>query len=270
VIGLELKGKTAFITGGGGGIGGGMAEAFAEQGMKVVVADIDLAAAQDQAEKLECEALALKIDVTSRDSWTSAKAEACEKFGQVDVLCNNAGISVAWKPLVDMEPETFDRAMQINLYGVFNGVKCFGPDMVARGYGHICNTSSLNGLICMGTMGTYSASKFAVTALTDALRDEMLPHGVGVSALYPGLTRSKMSLSISPGGDLNTQSAEAREALKSMVMMDPIWLGRAVVRAIGDGRHHIISHPSAKPSLEAWFKEILDSFGEPADPDYKG
>jgi NAD(P)-dependent dehydrogenase (short-subunit alcohol dehydrogenase family) len=161
---MDLKGKTAFVTGGGGGIGGGMAEAFAEQGMKVVVADIDLAAAQEQADKLDCEALALKIDVTSPESWEAAKAAACEKFGQVDVLCNNAGISVAWKPLVDIEPETFDRAMQINLYGVFNGVKCFGPDMIARRLGHICNTSSLNGLICMGTMGTYSASKFAVTA----------------------------------------------------------------------------------------------------------
>lgn len=266
---MNLKGKTAFITGGGGGIGGGMAEAFAEQGMKVVVADIDLAAAEAQAAALDCEALALAIDVTSRDSWAAAKAAAYARFGEVDVLCNNAGISVAWKPLVDMEPETFDRAIQINLYGVFNGVKTFGPDMIARGSGHICNTSSLNGLICMGTMGTYSASKFAVTALTDALRDEMAPHGVGVSALYPGLTRSKMSLAVRPGGDLNGNS-EAGEAMKSMVMMEPVWLGRAVVQAIGDGRHHIISHPSAKPALEAWFKEILDSFGEPADPDYKG
>lgn len=267
---MELKGKVAFITGGGGGIGGGMAEAFAEQGMRVVVADIDLAEAEAQVAKLDCEALALEIDVTSRESWASAKAAAYARFGQVDVLCNNAGISVEWKPLVDMEPETFDRALQINLYGVFNGVKCFGPDMIARGSGHICNTSSLNGLICMGTMGTYSASKFAVTALTDALRDEMAPHGVGVSALYPGLTRSKMSMRVRPGGELNNKAPEATQAIKSMVMMEPVWLGRAVVQAIGDGRHHIISHPSAKPALEAWFKEILDSFGAPADPNYKG
>lgn len=266
---MELKGKTAFITGGGGGIGGGMAEAFAEQGMRVVLADIDLAAAEEQAGKLDCEVLALEIDVTSRDSWANAKAAAYARFGQVDVLCNNAGISVAWQPLVDTAPETFDRAIQINLYGVFNGVQCFGPDMMARGYGHICNTSSLNGLISMGTMGTYSASKFAVTALTDALRDEMAPHGVGVSALYPGLTRSKMSMAVRPGGDLNKNEA-ASLAMKSMVMMEPVWLGRAVVKAIGDGRHHIISHPGSRPNVAAWFGEILDSFGEPADPDYKG
>jgi hypothetical protein len=98
----------------------------------------------------------------------------------------------------------------------------------------------------------------------------MAPHGGGVSALYPGLTRSKMSMRVRPGGELNNQAGEATQAMKSMVMMEPIWLGRAVVRAIGDGRHHIISHPSAKPALEAWFAEILGSFGEPADPDYVG
>ena len=266
---MELKGKTAFVTGGGSGIGAGMTEAFAEQDMKVIVADIDLASAQEQAAKLDCEALALEIDVVSLDSWAQAKNAACERFGQVDVLCNNAGISVPWRPLVDIAPEEFDRAMQINVYGIYNGVKTFGPDMIARGYGHICNTSSLNGLISMGAMATYSGSKFAVTAITDALRDEMAPHGVGVSALYPGLTRSKMSMAARPGGDLNKNSANA-QAMKSMVMMEPIWLGRAVVKAIGDGTQHIISHPGSKPIVEAWFNELLASFREPAEPGYQG
>jgi NAD(P)-dependent dehydrogenase (short-subunit alcohol dehydrogenase family) len=266
---MKLKDKVAFVTGGGGGIGGGMAEAFAEQGMRVAVADIDLGAAQEQAGKLDCEALALEIDVTSLDSWAAARQAASAKFGQVDVLCNNAGISVAWKPLVDMAPETFDRAMKINVYGVFNGVKTFAPDMIGRGYGHICNTSSLNGLISNQTMATYSASKFAVTAMTDALRDELAPHGVGVSALYPGLTRSKMSLAVQPGGEL-FEDPKMAAMLKSMVMMEPVWLGRAVVKAIQDGTQHIISHPSAKPNVEAWFSEILASFGEPAEPGYRG
>ena len=106
---MELKGKTAFVTGGGSGIGAGMTEAFAEQDLKVIVADIDLASAQEQAAKLDCEALALEIDVVSLDSWAQAKNAACERFGQVDVLCNNAGISVPWRPLVDIAPEEFDR-----------------------------------------------------------------------------------------------------------------------------------------------------------------
>jgi NAD(P)-dependent dehydrogenase (short-subunit alcohol dehydrogenase family) len=185
---MDLTGKTAFITGGGGGIGGGIAEAFVEQGMLVVIADIDLARAQDEAAKYGGKAMALEIDVTSLHSWALARERALAHFGQVDVLCNNAGVSVEWKPLTEIAPETFDRAMKINVYGVFNGVKTFAHDMMARGYGHICNTSSLNGLISHGTMATYSASKFAVTAMTDALRDELAPHGVGVSALsgpYP-------------------------------------------------------------------------------------
>jgi NAD(P)-dependent dehydrogenase (short-subunit alcohol dehydrogenase family) len=260
---MELAGKIAFITGGGGGIGGGMAEAFAENGMKIVLADIDLDQAQQQAAALPAgtDALAIQLDVTSLDSWAAARQAALDRFGQVDVLCNNAGISVPWQPLVDVPPEDFERAIRINLFGVYYGVKTFGPDMIARKSGHICNTSSMNGLIAPAMMAPYSASKFAVTALTDSLRDEMAPHGVGVSALYPGLTRSNMSLATS-------QLDKAAVMPKSMRMMEPVWLGRAVVAAIQNGPPHIISHPDHKAAVQARFASVLDCFGEPAEPGY--
>ena len=89
---MNFKDKTAFITGGGGGIGGGIAEAFVEQGMLVVIADIDLARAQDEAAKYGGKAMALEIDVTSLHSWALARERALAHFGQVDVLCNNAGV----------------------------------------------------------------------------------------------------------------------------------------------------------------------------------
>jgi NAD(P)-dependent dehydrogenase (short-subunit alcohol dehydrogenase family) len=258
---MELSGKVAFITGGGGGIGSGMAEAFVEKGMRVVLADIDLDRAREIAGPLGDAAMAVEIDVTTLHSWALAREKALAHFGAVDVLCNNAGISIRWQPLLDLDPADFARTIAINLTGVFNGVKTFGHDMVARKSGHIVNTSSLNGLISMGTMGPYSASKFAVTALTKALRDEMAPHGVGVSAVYPGLTRSHMST------DINKAHAEH---MKSMQMMEPVWLGRAVVRGIEANTPHIITHPASKPALEAWFGEILGSFGEAAQPDYVG
>jgi NAD(P)-dependent dehydrogenase (short-subunit alcohol dehydrogenase family) len=258
---MELSGKVAFITGGGGGIGEGIAQAFVEKGMRVVIADIDVAKAQTVARQLGDAAMPVEHDVTSLHSWTLARERALAHFGSVDVLCNNAGISIPWQPLVDLDPDLFAKTIAINLTGVFNGVKTFGHDMMARKRGHIVNTSSLNGLLSMGSMGPYSASKFAVTALTKALRDEMAPHGVGVSAVYPGLTRSGMSMDIS----------KAHEAhMQSMQMMEPVWLGRAVARAIEANAPHIITHPGAKPALEAWQEEILAAFGEPAQPGYQG
>lgn len=258
---MELVGRTAFITGGGGGIGEGMAEAFAEQGMKLVLADIAPERAEAEAAKYGHDAMAVQLDVTSPESWKGAREKALERFGQVDVLCNNAGISIVWNPLVDVPPEDFERVIKVNLFGVYHGVKTFGPDMIARKIGHIVNTSSFNGLISLGTMGPYSASKFAVTALTAALRQEMAAHGVGVSAVYPGATRSHMTSEI---------AARHGDAMRTQKLMEPVWLGRAVVAAIEQNKPHVISHPGMKPVLDAWIDELLGAFGEPAQPGYAG
>lgn len=257
---MELNDKVAFITGGGGGIGIGLAQAFAEQGMRLVLADLDEAAARTAAEPFGDRAIALKLDVTSLWNWSEAREQTAKHFGPIDVLCNNAGVSIAWNALVDVPPEDFDRAMQINLYGVYNGVKTFGPEMIARKSGHIVNTSSFNGLISMGTMGSYSASKFGVTALSVALRQEMAEHGIGVSTIYPGATRSRMVT------DIGERYADR---IKSQLFMEPLWIGRAVVAAIKANAPHVISHPNLKPAFDAWTAELMASFGEPADPNYR-
>lgn len=258
---MEFKGKTAFITGGGGGIGTGLAEAFAERGMKLVLADIDLDRAESEAEKFGADAIALKIDVTSPESWELAKQAALARFGAVEVLCNNAGVSIQWNALVDVPPEDFEHAFRVNVFSILYGVKTFGPDMVTRKSGHIVNTSSFNGLISMGTMGPYSASKYAVTALSVALRQEMAPHGVGVSTIYPGATRSFMMSGV---------FERHPELVRTQKMMEPVWIGRAVVTAIERNEPHVISHPSLKPAYDAWISEVLESFGEPAEPGYLG
>lgn len=259
---MELAGKVVFVTGGGGGIGAGIAEAFIEKGGKVIIADIAMDRAEAEAAKYGANALAVPIDVTSLDSWASARETALSRFGQVDVLCNNAGISIDWELLVDVEPKVFDSAMQINVYGVYNGVQTFARDMIARSYGHICNTCSANGLVAPGMMATYSATKFAVKGMTDALRAELAPHGVTVSAVYPGRTRSFMSTS-------SKGRHEAAIMTKPMNFMEPIWLGRAIAEAVENGRKHIISHPDLKPAVKAVFDEVLADFGEPAQPGYK-
>ena len=125
----ELNGKVAFITGGGGGIGGGIAQACAEQGMKLVLADVDIGHAREQASVFGDNAIAVELDVTSLDNWVEARAAAYKQFGQVDVLCNNAGISQPREPLDKIPAETFARVMAINTTGVYNGVT-LAPDLL--------------------------------------------------------------------------------------------------------------------------------------------
>jgi hypothetical protein len=123
----------------------------------------------------------------------------------------------------------------------------------------------MNGLNPFGTFAAYSASKFAVLGMSDALRQELAPHGVGVSTLFPGLTRSRMSLDPKAGADVGAIPREVLEAN----MMQPVWLGRAVARAIENNAPYLITHPDYKPNTEARFREILSAFGEPAQPGYK-
>lgn len=260
---MKLEGKIAFITGGGGGIGGGIAQAFAEKGMKLVLADIDLARAQAQAGEFGNNAIAVALDVTSLESWATARATAYECFGSIDVLCNNAGVSQPRAPLDQIPPETFARVMAINVTGVYNGLVTFVDDMRKRRSGHIVNTSSMNGLIPYGTFAAYSGSKFAVTGMTEALRDELVPFDIGVSILFPGLTRSHMSLADGDAGFIPREVMESR-------MMEPIWLGRAVVKAIEENSLYIISHPDHRPVAEERLRKILGAFGEPAQPGYLG
>lgn len=260
---MEVKHKVVLVTGGGGGIGAGIAEAFAKQGARVVITDVNAGYAQAEAARIGHGTIALAHEVTSPESWAEVKAAVETAFGPVDVLCNNAGVALPFKPLEDVSDEEFARVMAINVTGVFNGCKLFMPEMKARRRGHIVNTSSVNGQIPHGTFAAYSASKFAVTGLSEAIRTELEPHGVGVSILYPGLTRSRMSEGQVPG------LSEEQRKLLSARMMEPIWLGRAVVRAVEENRLHIITHPEHLVTLKARSDALFAAYGEPAQPGYQ-
>lgn len=264
---MVLDGKIVLITGGGGGIGSGMAQAFAERGAKIVLADVALEFAIQEADKLLAgtQTMVVALDVRSLESWNAARDTIERDFGTVDVLCNNAGVSSGFKPLLDIEPEEFERLMTINVTGVYNGIKTFAPLMVERGTGHIVNTSSVNGLTPYGSFAAYSASKFAVLGLSDALRDELAPAGVGVSTLFPGLTKSRMAEADAAGSMANNP---ARLSAIRASMMDPIWLGRAVVRAVEHDEPYIVTHPEYRGGLVERHNKILAAFGEPAQPGY--
>jgi NAD(P)-dependent dehydrogenase (short-subunit alcohol dehydrogenase family) len=258
---MDLDGKAVLITGGGGGIGAGLAEAFLERGSKVVVTDINRDYAEAEGKRLGT--VALQHDVTSLDSWRKVKEVAEGTLGQIDVLCNNAGVGQPFMALDEMEPADFARLIAVNVTGVYNGVKTFVPEMKARKSGHIVNTSSVNGLLPHAPFAAYTASKFAVTGMSEALRMELAPFGIGVSILYPGLTRSRMSEGQVP--DLTGDQAAALRAR----MMEPVWLGRAVVRAVESNELHVVTHPGHKADIEARMAALYAAHGEPAQPDYQ-
>jgi NAD(P)-dependent dehydrogenase (short-subunit alcohol dehydrogenase family) len=261
---MNTANKVILVTGGGGGIGAGVAEAFAEKGAKVAITDINFDYAEAEAARIGHGAIALQHDVASPGSWAQVKAAVEAQFGPVDVLCNNAGISLPFRPMEEITLEQFDRIMAINVRGVFLGCHLLMGEMKARGSGHIVNTSSVNGQLPHGTFASYTASKFAVAGMSEALRQELAPFGVGVSILYPGLTRSRMS-----EAQMEDLPAEIKDAIAGK-MMEPIWLGRAVVRAVEDNRLHIITHPDHLPMLKARMEALYADFGEPAQPDFVG
>lgn len=252
----NLTGKVAFITGAAGGIGLAIAKILAEHNARLVLTDIDGDELERACAEINAEKLLVKLDVTDRDSWYAARDAVAKRFGDVDILCNNAGIAPSQYTLADLPPQNFERILAINLMGVFNGVHCFAASMRDRRCGHIVNTASTGGLMPMPGHGDYAISKAAVVALSETLRLEMAPHEVGVSVLCPGLVASRM---VPPG---TTQ-------LQGMNLMDPIWVGRAVVKAIIDNQLYIMTHPSYLPIVQARHQGIESAFGAPAQPGYE-
>lgn len=249
--------KHAFITGGASGIGLGIADALADLGIGVTIADVDRetldAVVASRGGKLRGQLL----DTRDRAGWASAKAEAEAALGPVDILVNNAGIGPNGRNFADMDPESYDRIIAINLTGVFNGVSAFAADMRDRGRGHIVNTSSLAGLT-MGFpgVGAYSVSKFGVVAMSECLRVEMAPHGVGVSVLCPGLVTTNLPLNTAKlGGELREGGGSMPES--GVTTAD---VAKRVLAAMAGNELYIITHPEVLPAVEKRHEGICAAF----------
>ena len=179
-----LHGRVGLITGAGGGIGRAIARNLAREGMAVAVLDSDGTAAQAVA--AEIGGLAVTADVTSPKEVGDAVDSALARFGQIDVLVNNAG--VAWMgPALDMPLEALQAMLRVNVEGLFIASRAVLPHMIARRSGSVVNLASWAGKTGNAFFAGYSASKFAVIGLTQALAREMAPHGVRVNAICPGI-----------------------------------------------------------------------------------
>ena len=187
----RLTDKVAVVTGGASGIGEATVRKFVAEGAKVVIGDLNKERGQALAEELDDAAIFVAIDVTKASDWEEVKKQALEAFGTVDVLVNNAGISVA-QSLLTMTEEQYRKILEINQVSVFLGMQKIAPIMIEKGAGSIINTSSINGLKA-GAIG-YTDSKFAVRGMTKAASAELAPQGVRVNSIHPGIIETPMTM----------------------------------------------------------------------------
>lgn len=269
----DVRNKVAFITGGGSGVGLGMAKVFTEAGMKVAIADVrqdHLDAAVDELAGREVHAI--KLDVTDRAAMEQAAVECERVFGKVHIVCNNAGINL----FNDIGAATYtdwDWVLGVNLGGVINGVQTFVPRLKAHGEGgHIVNTASMAAFLAGPGAGIYTCSKFAVRGLSEALRYSLAPHGIGVSVLCPGLVKSAIHESerMRPEhlqGTATDAHFLSRLAEIHQIGMPPEEVAAKVLRGIQRNDLYIFSHSEFKDELRELFDGVLAALpDDPVDP----
>ena len=192
----ELSGKVAVVTGAARGIGFALCEQFADAGMDLVLADIDAAGLADAEKELQSrgrETLAVVTDVGREEDLRRLAEYAIERFGATHVLCNNAGVfgrpAYAW----EQSPQEWLKALNVNLWGVINGIRAFVPVMLKQDTeAHIVNVASVAGHLVQPFMTPYHASKFAVAAISESLYHELdiLNSRIGITVLCPGFTNT--------------------------------------------------------------------------------
>jgi|AntDeeMetagen134_2_1112570.scaffolds.fasta_scaffold00371_18 NAD(P)-dependent dehydrogenase (short-subunit alcohol dehydrogenase family) len=193
-MGMRLKGKTAFITGAGSGLGREAAQLFAEEGATIVAADIDLEGAEETIDRVEDAGqagTALELDVRDADAVHAAVDEAVSEFG-LDIMVNNAGVSHERATVEEIDEGERDRVIDVNVKGVWNGCHAVIPHFREQGSGAIVNTASLAGVIGAPQLGAYSLSKGAVVNFTRTVAAEVGPAGVRANAVCPGVTDTAM------------------------------------------------------------------------------
>lgn len=187
---MQLKGKVAFVTGGGSGIGKAAARLLAAEGARVAVLDVDKKDAERTVKEIESkdgEALALAADVSQPSEMEKSVERIIEEWGRLDIVFANAGINGVWAPLEELQPDEWDKTLEINLKGTFLTVKYAVPHLKKRG-GSVIVTSSVNGTRVFSNTGAtaYSSSKAAQVAFTKMIALELAPHKIRANVICPG------------------------------------------------------------------------------------
>jgi NAD(P)-dependent dehydrogenase (short-subunit alcohol dehydrogenase family) len=270
---LEFSGKTAFITGAANGIGRGIAASLAAAGAKIAIADIDAQMLEKTRAEFEAQGatvLAIALDVSDRDEVERAADRIETEFGPVRVLVNNAGITLGPIPVTDIDEKMWNWIFGVNLFGVVNGVSTFVPRMLGDGEeGHVVNTASIGGLQVNAELrnGSYSMTKYAVVALSEALQLQLAGSRIGVSVLCPALVRTTLQESaqrrperfggpygkVEPGHELDMPTMQPTE-------LQPDEVGKRVLAAIRNEDFFIFTHPETRAWLEARHAKLMGGF----------
>jgi NAD(P)-dependent dehydrogenase (short-subunit alcohol dehydrogenase family) len=271
----ELAGKTAFVTGAASGIGLGIATALAQAGVKVALCDIEaeaLAAAVEGLKQTNADVHGVRADVSLKAELQAAADETIARYGAVNILVNNAGVTGGGGYGVWTDA-AWNWTIAVNLMAVIWGVEIFGPLIeAAGGGGHIVNTASIAGLIS-GSGNPYNVTKYGVVALSEGLRVELAPRGVGVSVLCPGFIRTRIidSQRNLPDRFAGAVAAPARpqEAVAEWLQqvrgridqgIDPLYVGELVREAIENDWDYIFTDPEFEPFIDARFSRIKAGF----------
>jgi NAD(P)-dependent dehydrogenase (short-subunit alcohol dehydrogenase family) len=272
---INFEGKTAVITGGGSGIGEAMAWRFAHEGMKIVVADVDLSAAKRVCEALESaghRGLAVRTDVSKAEDVEALAATAFETFGSVDLLCNNAGVvpSGRFRPVWEYPLEDWKWSFDVNLMGVAHGFRSFVPRMLAQGTeGHIVTTASVAGLISGSGATVYSAAKHAAVRITEGLYASLREIGapIGVTVLCPGLVNTKIYQSernrpqdLQPEGGAAAETAELQAIAANLYSgaISPADVAEQVIEAVRANQLYLLTTDKFDEAVETRMRAILD------------
>ena len=267
----EFAGKTAFVTGGAAGIGLALGRAFAQSGMKVMLADIEtdaLQAAVKSLQEISPDIGGTICDVADAASFERAAQASFDAFGRVHVVCNNAGVA-AGGGIDHISLDNWRWVIDVNLMGVLHGIKSFLPHIRAHGEGgHIVNTASMAGM--QGGLGfsPYGESKFAVVSMSEGLSLQLKPHGIGVSVLCPSYVRTRIGASGRNRPERYGQSQPLDPASPSAAMvaeiarnidagLEPDAVAARVLAAIRDDELYIFTHPGMRAEVEARFAAIL-------------
>jgi NAD(P)-dependent dehydrogenase (short-subunit alcohol dehydrogenase family) len=272
----DLSGRVAVVTGGGSGIGRGLALGLAAEGMTVAVADLQASSAEAVAAEVEAaggQAFALAVDVTSVESLAAAQKEVVARVGGVNLLCANAGVLARVGSLADHTLEDWEYTLSVNVLGIVKTVDAFLPALRASAPdAHVVNTASLGGLLAevQAPVGAYVASKYACVGYSEMLRAELASEGIGVSVLCPGMVASNLlgtssenrpeAFGAQAAPQLATGEGEGGGAPPSEWFMPAERVGPIVVRAIRANRLHVLTHPQAKRLVEERFRAMLADF----------
>jgi NAD(P)-dependent dehydrogenase (short-subunit alcohol dehydrogenase family) len=275
----QFKGKTAFVTGGASGIGLALCRAFGQRGMNVAIADVEATACAQAVATLRGEGIRVigtACDVADRESVARAAASAFAEFGNVHILCNNAGVSRAG-PIEGIAASDWDWVIGVNLKGLVHGLQIFLPHMKAHGeQGHIVNTASMNGVAGAALAGPYCATKFAAVGISEVLAAELDGSPVGVSVLCPSWVRTRMldngrnrpahfggPIALDMDGGNAERNRRYAQALESG--LDPTYVAQLVCDAIVARRLYVFTHADRRSDVERRFDLMMDGFEALAD-----